>query len=177
MKNYMDSDYALNKHSDGIVYRFADEIVEYTMADYLAENPNKTESDYHELKELSDSIYLEQVQNENAQTYKNSPYDELGETALCQSPSPEEILICEIDEGEEAEQRQELMAVVSHALDKLTKAQRRRYLLHKVDGMTTRDIGDKEDVSHVAIVYSLELAEKKIKKFLDDREKGLTKTT
>jgi hypothetical protein len=39
MKNYKDSDYALNKFSEGIVYRFADRIVEITLEDYLAENP------------------------------------------------------------------------------------------------------------------------------------------
>lgn len=74
MKNYRDSDYALNKHSKGIVYRFADKIVEVTLAGYLAENPDKTEADFRMLKELSDSIYLDQVQDENAQTKKNSPF-------------------------------------------------------------------------------------------------------
>ena len=40
MKNYKDSDYARNKFSEGIVYRFADRIVEITLKDYLAENPD-----------------------------------------------------------------------------------------------------------------------------------------
>ena len=31
MKNYKDSDYALNKFSEGIVYRFADRIAEITL--------------------------------------------------------------------------------------------------------------------------------------------------
>jgi len=31
LKNYKDSDYALNKFSEGIVYRFADRIVEITL--------------------------------------------------------------------------------------------------------------------------------------------------
>jgi len=56
MKHYTNSDYALNKYSEGIVYRFADSIVEITLADYLAENPSKTEGDFRELKELSDGI-------------------------------------------------------------------------------------------------------------------------
>ena len=43
MKNYKDSDYALNKYSQGIVYKFADGIVEITLEDYLRDNPDKTE--------------------------------------------------------------------------------------------------------------------------------------
>ena len=39
MKNYTDSDYALNKFSDGIVYRFSDGIEEVTLDKYLVENP------------------------------------------------------------------------------------------------------------------------------------------
>ena len=65
MKNYKDSDYARNKFSEGIVYRFADRIVEITLKDYLAENPNKTVEDFMELKALSDEIYHQQVINEN----------------------------------------------------------------------------------------------------------------
>lgn len=65
MKNYKDSDYARNKFSDGIVYRFADRIVEITLKDYLAENPDKTVEDFMDLKALSDEIYHQQVINDN----------------------------------------------------------------------------------------------------------------
>ena len=54
MKNYTDCDYALNKiNKNAIVYRFADEVVEVTLADFLAENPDKTEADFRALKEFS----------------------------------------------------------------------------------------------------------------------------
>ena len=46
MKNYKDSDYALNKYSEGIVYKFADRIVEITLSAYLTENPDKTAEDF-----------------------------------------------------------------------------------------------------------------------------------
>lgn len=65
MKNYKDSDYALNKFSDGIVYRFADRIVEITLENYLAENPGKTAEDFLELKAPSDEIYHQQIIDEN----------------------------------------------------------------------------------------------------------------
>ena len=144
MKNYTDSDYALNKYSKGIVYRFADGIVEITLADYLAENPDKTEDDFRELKELSDGIYLEQAQSGNARTKKDSHYDEADETLLCKSPSPEDILISEIDAYEESKRRQKRLAIMNRALDKLTELQRRRYCLHHVDGKTTREIAEIE---------------------------------
>jgi DNA-directed RNA polymerase specialized sigma24 family protein len=166
MKNYKDSDYALNKYSGGIVFRFADGIVEITLADYLAENPDKTEADYHALKELSDSIYLEQVQVENAQTYKNSPYDELNGTALCHAPSPEDYFIGKIDAREAAERRRERLIQASYALGILTEVQRHRYLMYHVDGMTMREIAAIEGAHFTTVHESLQAADKKIKKVL-----------
>lgn len=43
MRNFDKSDYALNKFSEGIVYKFSNEIREITKEQYLRENPNKTE--------------------------------------------------------------------------------------------------------------------------------------
>ena len=60
MRNYKDSDYALNRYSKGIVYKFADGIVEITLEDYLRDNPDKTEEDFAELKAMSDEIYYQQ---------------------------------------------------------------------------------------------------------------------
>jgi DNA-directed RNA polymerase specialized sigma24 family protein len=166
MNNYKNSDYALNKYSEGIVYRFADGIVEITLADYLAENPGKTEGDYRALKALSDSIFLEEVQAENTQTYKNSPYDELKGTALCQTPSPEDYFIGEIDAREESERRKECLDIANRALDKLTELQRRRYLMYHVDGMAIRAIADIEGTHFTTVHESLQAADKKIKKVL-----------
>jgi len=166
MQNYKDSDYALNKYSEGIVYRFANGIVEVTLAGYLAENPGKTEADFRALKAISDSLYLEQVQAGNSQTYKNSPYDELNETALCQSPSPEDYHIGKIDAREEAERRRERLYIANLALGKLTEIQRRRYLMHHAEGMTTREIADIEGTHFTTVHESLQAADKKIKKVL-----------
>ena len=73
MKNYRDSDYALNKHSVGIVYRFADSIVEVTLAEYLLENPGCTEADFLELKEFSDADYYERDRLENTCSKRDDP--------------------------------------------------------------------------------------------------------
>ena len=66
MQNYRKSDYAINKNSPNIVYRFHNEIIEITLEDYLKENPDKTEHDFAELKALSDQIYYEQDRAESA---------------------------------------------------------------------------------------------------------------
>ncbi len=163
MKNYQSSDYAANKFADGIVYRFADTTVEITLADYLRENPGKTEADFAELKALSNEMYLQQVRAENAQTKKNVSIHSLEETDLCCVASPEETLIVATEQTENRKLRKEIAA---KALSTLTEVQRRRYLFHIVNGMTTRAIAEKDGVSHVAVVYSLEQAEKKIKKVL-----------
>jgi hypothetical protein len=166
MKNYQDSDYALNKYSEGIVYRFADGIVEVTLADFLADNPDKTEADFRALKELSDADYYASDRAENAKNKKNSPFDEMDETLLCGEPSPEEMLIGEIEEQEEAERYQGRLNTANRALDKLTDVQRRRYLMYHVDGKTTREIAESEKTHFTTVHESLQAADKKIKKVL-----------
>jgi RNA polymerase sigma factor (sigma-70 family) len=163
MKNYQDSDYALNKHSEGIVYRFADEIIEVTLADFLAENPGKTEADFRKLKAFSDGDYREQDRSGYRQTWKNAPLDGIDETEQCAAPSPEEILI---DEPEKAELRQRQVEIAKSALDKLTEVQRRRYLLHVVKGLSTWQIAELEGANQKTVYESLQSAEKKIKKVL-----------
>jgi DNA-directed RNA polymerase specialized sigma24 family protein len=164
MKNYRDSDYAANKYAGGIVYRFADKTVEVTLADYLRENPDKTETDFAELKALSDEMYFRQDRADNAQSKKLVSLHALEETELCAALSIE-------DELAETERRAERLKVAAQCLDTLTPVQRRRYLLHVVDGLTTRKIAEQECVSHVAVVYSLEWAEKKIKKVFENGKK------
>lgn len=163
MKNYRDSDYAANKYAKGIVYRFADQIIEITLEDYLRENPGKSEADFTELKALSDEIFFEQDRSEGRQRKKMVSFHALEETALLAVPSPEETMIATEEQAENQKFKREIAA---KTISVLTDVQRRRYLLHTVNGMTTRTIAEKEGVSHVAVVYSLEQAEKKIKKVL-----------
>ena len=161
MKNYRDSDYAANKYAGGIVYRFANETVEITLEDYLLENPDKTEADFAELKVLSDEVYLEQARDENRQTYRNVSLYGLDETDACCVPSPEEIVI---DQPEQAARRERMQRQAHRALSTLTEVQRRRYIQHHVDGLSSWKIAELEGKDHKAILYSLWAAEKKIKK-------------
>ena len=163
MKNYKNSDYAANKFAGGIVYRFADSTIEVTLQDYLRENPGKTEADFTELKALSDEIYSDQSRDINRQTYLDVSLGGLEETDMLAVSSPDEALI-DIPEKEAEKKRKSKLA--KQALDTLTETQRRRYIQYHIKGLLTREIADNEGVSHVAVVYSLEWAEKKIKKYL-----------
>ena len=167
MKNYQNSDYALNKYSKGIVYRFADGVAEVTLEDYLAENPGRTSGDFMELKRLSDEMYHGQDRAENAQTKKNISFDELETGAFRYAPSPEEMFLGAIDEREEADNRQRKLNIANNALDRLTGVQRRRYMLHLVDGISAREIAQIEGTNHKSVLESIWAAEKKIKKFLE----------
>ena len=93
----------------------------------------------------------------------NTPYDTLAESAYYSTYLTEAEVF---DSSEESERQRKRAALGKKVWDKLTDIQKRRYVLHHVHGRTTRDIADMEGVSHVAIVYSLELAEKKIRKYL-----------
>ena len=168
MKNYQDSDYALNKYSDGIVYRFADGIVEYTLADYLTENPSKTEADFRELKALSDGIYLQQVTDESRQTRYNVSIHGMEDSEAFGGETTKDEVIARPEQEAEENNRLELARKV---LETLTEVQRRRYLLYAAHGLTTRQIAEKEGASQRTIMDSIQWAEKKIKKFLEKAKK------
>ena len=165
MKNYQGSDYAVNKNANGIVYRYADQTVEITLEDYLMENPGKTAADFTELKELSDSIYLEQDRDDYRQTWKNLSLHGLDETIACAVPSPEDVIVEQLEQAAKKKTRKEL---AKQALSKLTDTQRRRYLLHYVKGLPIRKIAEIEGTHFTAVHESLQAAEKKIKKYFAD---------
>jgi hypothetical protein len=155
MKNYKESDYALNKHSGGIVYRFADKIVEVTLTDYLVEYPDKTAEDFRRLKEFSDKEYLEQDRIGYQQTWKNTPLDALENTEFCSASSPEELFINAFNMLEVVEQQKNRTALAKKVWDKFTEVQRRRYLLYHVEGLIMRKIAEIENVSHTSVVDCL----------------------
>ena len=170
MKNYQDSDYALNKkNTEAIVYRFADgSIHTVTLEGYLAENPGRTAEDFRALKALSDGDYLERDRDDYRQTWKNVSITGLEETEHCAGAALEDEIIEQPDREAEENRRREL---ASRALDTLTAVQRRRYLLYAGDGLTTREIAVKEGASQRTVMDSIQWAEKKIKKFLENAKK------
>ena len=164
MQNYFKSDYAINKNSPNIVYRFHNEIIEITPEDYLKENPGNTEKDFAELKALSDQIYYEQDRAESAQTRKDISIHSLEETKYCATRALEE-------EWEERVVDMHNRKYAWKALEQLftegalTEVQKRRFRLHIFQGLSTRQIGHLEGTSHQAVAKSINLAITKLKKY------------
>ena len=164
MQNYRKSDYAINKNSPNIVYRFHNEIIEITLEDYLEENPDKTEHDFAELKALSDQIYYEQDRAESAQTRKDDSIHGLEETVHCATRSLDEEWeerIVDIQNRKYAWKALEQLFTVGA----LTEVQKRRFRLHVFQGLSTRQIGRMEGTSPQAVAKSLNLAIAKLKKY------------
>ncbi len=155
MKNYTDNDYALNKFSNGIVYRFADEVIEVTLEDYLRENPDKSEEDFQLLKQLSDEMYMEQDRKDYAQTRKNVPLNKLEESDKLATKTLENMYI------EQQDERMFEEAVFKN----MTPKQARRLYLCVYKGLSCRKIANLEGVHFRSVYDSLVLARKKIKKF------------
>lgn len=162
MRNYKESDYALNKYSEGIVYKFTDGIVEITLADYLRDNPKKTEQDFAKLKALSDEIYHQQDKQEQRTSRLDVSIHGLEETNLIAAPAIDTELIqkYEMDRATDAAYR------LLHS-DKLTEIQKRRFIQHFFQGLSTRQIARLEGVHQRAVWDSLMWAEKKLKKFFE----------
>ena len=160
MRNYKDSDYALNRYSQGIVYKFSDGIVEITLEAYLRDNPGKTEADFLELKALSDEIYHEQVVQEHRTSRLDVSIDGLDETALTAAPSLDMAYIRKNEETEALKAAKDLLES-----GMLTVAQQRRLQLYYFQGLSTRQIARMEGVHQRAVWDSLMWAGKKLKKF------------
>ena len=168
MRDYRKSDYAINKYSPNIVYRFHDEIIEVSLEDYLKENPDKTEQDFAELKALSDEIYYEQDRAESAQTRKDISIHGLEEMDCCSTRPLEE----ELEElAAEAQNRRCARLALERLLSAgvLTEVQKRRFRLHVFRDLSTRQIGRLEGTSHQAVAKSLNLAIEKMKKFFAEQ--------
>jgi DNA-directed RNA polymerase specialized sigma24 family protein len=142
MKNHTDSDYALNKYSGGMVYRFAaGRRRTITLADYLAENPGKT---------ASDAIYLGQVRADNAQTKKNVSIHGFEDGDHFGGATLEEDFLEGIDREATAKAFAAMLADGA-----LTETQERRFRMSVFGGMTQREIAARESVTSHAVALSI----------------------
>ena len=107
---------------------------------------------------------LEYRRNDDLTTRENVSIENLLETDLVCEESVEDEYI---REEEERQQYAAIIAKASEVLALLTPTQRKRYVLSKAYGMTTREIAEKEGCEQRAVVKSLQQAEKKLKKALD----------
>ena len=164
MINYKNSDYAVNKFADGIVYRFNGQTLEVTLNDYLAENPDKTEADFRELKALSDTIYHEQVRDENTNTRLDVSIHGMEESQSFITSTVE-------DDFAERQERNAVRNAARQLLEsgELTETQERRFRLHFFDGLSLREIANIEGTSHPPVHRSINAATKKLKIFFDQQ--------
>ncbi len=160
LKNYKESDYALNKYSQGIVYKFADGTVEVTLEDYLRDNPNGTEADFAKLKAWSDGVYHEQAVQEQRTCRRNISIDQVSEVEFAVVPDFSQNLMGEPDEGKKA------LNAANKLLHSgmLTEVQQRRFMLHYFKGLSTRQIAMLEGVRQQTVWESLMWAGKKLRK-------------
>ena len=163
MRNYKDSDYALNRYSQGIVYKFADGIVEITLEDYLRDNPDKTEEDFAELKAMSDEIYYQQDRQEYRVSHRNVSISGMEDSVIASALSVDAELIQKAEEKKALETAIRLLES-----GKLTDVQKRRFCLHFFQGLSTRQIAKLEGVNQKTVWESLMWAEKKLKKFYEE---------
>lgn len=163
MRNYNESDYAVNKLSPNIVYRFANGKVEITLADYLQSNPDKTEQDFAELKAWSDENYHEQVTGTNRTGRLDVSINELEGTMQLSTEAIDVELI------RRGEQNKALIAA-KQLLDSgsLTEVQQRRFILHFFKGLSTRQIASAEGVHQKAVWKSIHFAKEKLKTFFEN---------
>ena len=160
MKNYRETDYALNKNRKGIVYRNPDgSTLEITFEKIAEGNPEFTYEDFEKLKAFSDQIYLEQARAENNHSYYvKGSFDEVSDSAWLSTPSLEELFFCE---KKEPPTLQEIKAAAEVCL---TEKQKRRFKL-RLEGLSTVKIAEIEGCSQNAIWESLGYALKKLKNF------------
>ena len=161
MKNYRESDYALNKYSPNIVYCFADgRRAEITLEDYLRSNPGKTAEDFAEIKALSDEIYHEQVTDTNRTSRLDVTISDWEDSKqLATAPIDVEL----IQKGDE----KNAIDAAERLLDSgdLTEIQRRRFILHYFKGLSIRKIAEHEGVFFTSVAESLAAATGKLKKY------------
>lgn len=162
MGKYQERDYAVNKFSAGIVYRFADGYIEITMEDYLKENPDKTEQDFIELKAISDEIYYIQDREESRYLKQRLSLGNLEETEQCSVPPHYITMLQGLEEEYVLKAAMQLLKS-----GELTEVQKRRFVLHFFKGLSYRQIARREQVNFAAVRDSIKWAVKKLKKIFE----------
>lgn len=161
MNEYKKSNYAINKLRKGIVYRNDDgSILEVTFEKISEGNPTFTQEDFQKLKELSDDLYHEEAKNDCKYYHHNkSAFDEnVKQKVICAGLDDEFLMNQDNDVF-----REKLKNAIT---TQLTPTQQRRFITYFFEGMTVREIADKENCYHNSVWKSISYARKKIIKFL-----------
>lgn len=142
-KDYYKSNFAINKKSKAIVYKMADgSVLEITYQKISESNPEFTEQDFEMFKKLSDEMYLTEARRDKVEAdHKVIIYDNEAYDTHLSTPTLEELFFGQApDDVPSIEQIYKTMDIC------LTKTQKRRLLLNRVQGMTTVEISKMEGV-------------------------------
>ena len=160
--NYNKSNYGLNKHSEGIVYRNADgSTLEITFEKISATDPTFTKEDFKKIKDFSDNFYHEEAKADyNYHHCVKGSYDSFEDSHWLQTECLEDELFKRADEKEFSDKIYTAISTL------LTETQKRRLLLHAFRGLTIREIAKREGSTQKSVWESINAAQAKIKKFL-----------
>ena len=130
-------------------------------------------SDFDTMKEFLTEETRQEFNADWSATKLNVDIDKLENTDLLSVQSVEDDYIERHDD--EVEDYRTLENAMKLLNSCLTKIQKKRYILSRAKGLSTREIAEKEGVSQRTVQDSLELAERKIKIFQESPEKYLSK--
>ena len=129
-------------------------------------------SDFDMMKQLLTEETRQEFNADWSATKLNVDFDILEKTDLFSVQSVEDDYIESQNVADNFRTLENAMKVLDSCL---TKIQKKRYILSRAKGLSTREIAEKEGVSQRTVQDSLELAERKIKIFRENPEKYLSK--
>ena len=129
-------------------------------------------SDFDMMKQLLTEETRQEFNADWSATKLNVDFDILEKTDLFSVQSVEDDYIERQNVSDDFRTLENAMKVLDSCL---TKIQKKRYILSRAKGLSTREIAEKEGVSQRTVQDSLELAERKIKIFRENPEKYLSK--
>jgi DNA-directed RNA polymerase specialized sigma24 family protein len=185
------TEHTLNSHkdaADSIIYINADgSTTEITLKIFMETDEQHTEEQFRKLKAESDEIYRVEDEAARERSRNEVLFFEWTDKFIIKSgwsdnflsKSLEEQLFgdCEAEAHQEyLERRKQIAELLPKALKLLTETQTRRFVMHKVDGYTTRKIAIIESITQQSAHDSITGARRKIEKFLKKNWKHLSKT-
>ena len=129
-------------------------------------------SDFDTMKEFLTEETRQEFNADWSVTKLNVDFDILEKTDLFSVQSVEDDYIERQNVAYDFRTLDNAMKVLDSCL---TKIQKKRYIMSRAKGLSTREIAEKEGVSQRTVQDSLELAERKIKIFQENPEKYLSK--
>ena len=157
------------KEKDVIVYAHNGDVVRITVEMFI--KAGHTTEEFLRIKAESDAMYHAEDNLDVAESRRTEPLDEAEQTGKCSAKSPEDLIVERIDRQTHQAYLESLKPLANKALGKLTVVQRRRYLLHVCERLSTRRIAEIEGATQQSVVDSLHAADKKIKKYFEEGQK------